>query len=299
MRLAINESRSIDAKPTERTEMEANTEAKPRTQQILSRWSGAVLFECELPEGVESGMAMRHALEMATDAHANLSVANLRGADLRGADLSDANLSGADLSGADLSGANLSDANLRGADLSVANLRGANLSDANLRGANLRGANLSVANLRGADLRGADLSGADLSDANLSGADLSGADLSGANLSDANLSVIRADFFDVLLRAPREIAGLRAALIAGRVDGSTYEGECACLVGTIAHVRGGQYNALGNGLMPDSDRSIERWFMGINRGDTPETNQVSAKTVEWLDEFVGLLAIATAPEVQA
>jgi uncharacterized protein YjbI with pentapeptide repeats len=233
--------------------------------QIRSRWNNdTVLFECDAPEGLESGLYMRHALEKATQARANLS------------------------------GANLSDADLSGANLSGANLRGANLRDADLSGANLSGANLSGANLRGADLSGANLSGANLSGANLSGANLSDADLSGANLSGANLRGFRADFWDVLLRAPHEIAGVRAALVEGRVDGSTYSGECACLVGTIANVRQADYSELGNNLNPDSGRPAEQWFMGIRKGDTPETNQQSKLAVEWLDELSGLLAIAKA-----
>jgi hypothetical protein len=130
--------------------------------------------------------------------------------------------------------------------------------------------------------------------ANLSGANLSDADLSGANLSGANLRGFRADFWDVLLRAPHEIAGVRAALVEGRVDGSTYSGECACLVGTIANVRQADYSELGNNLNPDSGRPAEQWFMGIRKGDTPETNQQSKLAVEWLDELSGLLAIAKA-----
>ena len=129
-------------------------------QQIKSWWTDAVLFECDVPDGIESGLRMRYALEKASEAGANLSDANL----------SDANLSGAYLSGANLRGANLSDANLSGA---------------NLRGANLRGANLSDANLSDAYLSGAYLSGANLSDANLSDANLSDANLRGANLRGA------------------------------------------------------------------------------------------------------------------
>jgi hypothetical protein len=114
--------------------------------QIVSRWnSDTILFECEAPEGLDSGLHMRHALEQATAARANL----------RGANLSDANLSGAYLSGAYLSGANLSGANLSGAYLSGAYLSGANLSGANLSDANLSGAYLSGANLSGANLSGA------------------------------------------------------------------------------------------------------------------------------------------------
>jgi hypothetical protein len=171
---------------------QAESMAKPTKIQIKHRWTGAVLFECDVPPE-HSGMAMRYALEKATTERRNL-----------------------------------------------------------------RGSNLSVS----------DLSVSDLSD-------------------------IKADLFDILLRAPREVDGLRDALVSGRVDGSTYEGPCCCLVGTIANVRGGcNYQELGNGISPNSSRSAERWFFGIKKGDTPETNQISQITVEWLDEFVVLLGAA-------
>ncbi|ASC63625.1 hypothetical protein B9P52_04660 [Achromobacter denitrificans] len=115
--------------------------------EIKNRWTGTVLFTADVPEGTESGLITRVALEQAVEARANLGDANLRGANLRGANLGDANLRGANLRGA-----NLGDANLRGANLGGANLRGANLADANLGGANL-----GYANLGGADLGGANL----------------------------------------------------------------------------------------------------------------------------------------------
>jgi len=71
-------------------------------QQIKNRYTNAVLFECDVPES-HSGMAMRYALEKATQSGANLSDANLSGANLSGAYLSGANLRGANLSGANLS----------------------------------------------------------------------------------------------------------------------------------------------------------------------------------------------------
>ncbi|MBF6931771.1 pentapeptide repeat-containing protein [Acinetobacter baumannii] len=98
--------------------------------EIKNRFTQEVLFTCDVPEGMESGMIARHALESA--------IAD--DADLRDADLRDANLRGADLRGADLRDADLRDANLRGADLRGADLRGADLRGANLRDANLRGA---------------------------------------------------------------------------------------------------------------------------------------------------------------
>ncbi|WP_186019905.1 pentapeptide repeat-containing protein [Burkholderia gladioli] len=237
--------------------------------EILNRWTLKVMFECEAD-------SMKVAVELACKQGtylrgADLRDANLRGADLSGADLRDANLRGADLSGADLSGANL-----RGADLS-----GADLSGADLSGANLRGADLRDANLRGADLRDANLRGADLSGANLRGADLSGADLSGANLLP-----IKADFIEVISQAPREVPALIDALKAGRVDGSTYSGECACLVGTIANARGVDVDSSEFGIPKDSSRPVERFFMSIRKGDTPETNGASKLALEWAETWL-------------
>ena len=89
--------------------MQDATAPTKRTQKIVSRWdSSKVLFECELPEGMDSSVGMRHALEKATAARADLSGANLSYADLIGANLRGADLSGAYLGDADLSGANLS-----------------------------------------------------------------------------------------------------------------------------------------------------------------------------------------------
>ena len=94
--------------------------------QIKHRWNDSVLFECDVPEGLDSGLHLRHALEKATEARAYLSGANLSGANLSDAYLSGANLSGANLSDANLRGANLSDANLsdaKDAELAIARTR--------------------------------------------------------------------------------------------------------------------------------------------------------------------------------
>ncbi|MCA8326096.1 pentapeptide repeat-containing protein [Burkholderia cepacia] len=242
--------------------------------EILNRWTLKVIFECEAD-------SMKIAVEMACKqgtylSGADLSDANLRGANLRGADLSGANLSGAYLSGANLRDADLSDANLSGADLSGANLSGADLRDAYLRGANLSGADLRDAYLRGADLR----------DAYLRGADLSGANLSDANLRDADLLPIKADFIEVISQAPREVPALIDALKAGRVDGSTYSGECACLVGTIANARGIDVDSSELGIPKDSSRPVERFFMAIRKGDMPETNPASKLALEWAETWL-------------
>ena len=83
--------------------------------EIKHRYTNEVLFSCDVPDDVASGLHMRNALEKATASSANLSGANLSRADLSGANLYGANLSGADLSCANLYGANLSGADLSGA----------------------------------------------------------------------------------------------------------------------------------------------------------------------------------------
>ena len=75
--------------------------------QIRHRDTNAVLFECEAPADLSSGLRMRHALEKATQARANLARANLARANLARANLDGANLDGASLYGANLDGANL------------------------------------------------------------------------------------------------------------------------------------------------------------------------------------------------
>ncbi len=173
---------------------------------------------------------------------------------------------------------------LSGANLSDANLSDANLSDANLSYADLSYADLSRADLSYANLSDANLSGANLSDANLSRANLSRANLSYADLSRANLSGAREDFRSVLDLAPAEAPGLLLAIREGRIDGSHYEGDCCCLVGTIANLRECRYDRI-DGVTPNSSRPSERLFMGISPGHVPAINPV-AKIVEgWIMEW--------------
>jgi hypothetical protein len=89
----------------------------------------------------------------------------------------------------------------------------------------------------------------------------------------------------VLSSAPAEVPALRAALLEGRVDGATYTGDCACLVGTLANARHCKVNDIP-GLTPNSSRPIEIFFCGINEGDTPETSQFSALALQWADEWL-------------
>jgi len=191
-------------------------------------------------------------------------------------------------------------ADLRGANLLGANLRGANLLGANLRGANLRGADLLGANLRGADLLGANLRGANLLGANLRGANLRGADLLGADHWRHPLWSTRQDLLSILDQAPAEVAALRAAMVDGKINGSTYsDGECGCLCGTIGIVHAGSAaesvvtTALDElGIKPDGSRPAEQWVVSIRLGDKPL--DVSDESIDWKEQSEGVFRLSWA-----
>ena len=288
----------------------AETAADVRTALVAAVKQGADLQDADLQGADLQGADLQGAdlqgayLRGAYLQDADLRDADLRDADLQDANLRDANLQDANLRRANLRRANLRDANLRDADLRDADLQDANLQDANLQDANLRGADLRDADLRRADLRDADLRRANLRGADLRDADLQDADLRGANLQDANLRGaddnprhplfhVRRDVWSVLDITPAEVPVLREKLVAGEVNGSCYEGSCACLVGTIANVRGVAFDAVEEmgGLRPDSSRPAEQWFMPIRPGDVPvdeperEGQYRAAAAVRWIDEW--------------
>ena len=259
---------------------------------ILDRWTRAPLWTGE-------AASLGDAVVRAIARGAILTGADLAGADLTGADLRDAVMRRVDLTGADLTGADLTRVNIRGAVLAGVNLTGVNLTDADLRGSDLTGAVLTGAVLTGVSLAGAnltntvltsvDLTGSDLTNAVLTNTDIADAvlarvNLTGANLADAVPTRFREDVEAVLALAPNEVPGLLLALREGRIDGSCYDGDCACLVGTIANLRGVGPFGLGD-LRPDADRPAERWFLAIRPGHTPERSHVVSITIGWIEAW--------------
>ncbi len=152
--------------------------------------------------------------------------------------------------------------------------------------------NLFRASLVGARLDGASLDGASLDGASLDGASLVGASLDGASLEQAILDRIKFDFFGRLTALAKEVPGLRLALIEGRVNGSAYQGECACFMGTIGNLRHCNVKQISE-VRADPDSATERFFLAIRKGDTPENNQVSKIVVGWIDEWTALMMVAT------
>ncbi len=168
----------------------------------------------------------------------------------------------------------------KNADLSYADLSYADLSYANLSSANLRYADLSSADLSSADLRSADLSSANFRYANLRYANLRYADLSSADLSDT-----KKDFLERLSKAKDEVKGLYDYLMKGKINGTSYEGDCACFCGTIANIRKENYKEMSIDLRPDSSSPTEIFFMTIQKGDLPQSNPVADIVRTWIEEF--------------
>ena len=84
---------------------------------------------------------------------------------------------------------------------------------------------------------------------------------------------------------PESASGLRLALVEGRVEGSTYYGECSCIKGTIRKLMNVKWME-DIGLVQDPESPAELWFLGIRKGDTDKDNPYSFLAVQWIDEFL-------------
>ena len=128
----------------------------------------------------------------------------------------------------------------------------------------------------------------------LRGANLRGANLRGADLSGANLRSFKSDLWMTLTQNRNEVPALVAALKGGHVDGSTYSGDCACLVGTIANAR----HVSADTLEKNASNPAEQWFLMIKKGDKPGDDTgggfASKMALDWTLEWCALNSIEIA-----
>ena len=151
---------------------------------------------------------------------------------------------------------------------------------------------LEKAVAEGADLEGAYLKGADLEGAYLEGADLEGAYLKGAylrgvkNLPQWFINVCSRDLLFVFEHLKEELPFLREKIISGEVEGTQYEGECACLIGTFGKGDMAECKKVATKI-PFYDIGLhnygEQWFWNIRKGDTPENNSFAKHALELID----------------
>jgi len=147
-----------------------------------------------------------------------------------------------------------------------------------------------VVDLNGADLKRADLRGANLEGANLRGAFLKGANLRGAILPESWVRKCSDDILSIL-RSPAlngEVVFLRTALVEGRINGDFYEGECVCLIGTLAQAGEEGVNSFCKRIerQRDSHSPAERFFFAISEGDTVDSNPCVEIALALCDEVL-------------
>jgi len=125
-----------------------------------------------------------------------------------------------------------------------------------------------------------------LQQATKKGADLRGAYLEGAkNIPDSYINQCSRDMLFIFQNLKKELKGLRKAIIEGRIDGTQYEGKCACLIGTLANVDGGMEKVCSG--IPFYEKGLhnysEQWFWQIKEGDTPENNFFAEHALKLID----------------
>ena len=123
--------------------------------------------------------------------------------------------------------------------------------------------------------------------ANLRDANLRDANLYAADLTDADLRRFKSCLWMTLTTYKSEVPALIESLKAGRIDGSKYSGECACLMGTIANAKSVHVDTL-----PKNSRDAsERWFLMIKKGDKPGDatggGYAAKMALEWVEEWQG------------
>ena len=112
------------------------------------------------------------------------------------------------------------------------------------------------------------------------------------NWSKARRAEARQDIRKILALAPSEVVGVRDALVADKINGNLYEGECCCLVGTIAKLRGISvqtqcwFYPLERAIRADPERPAEQFFASIREDETPETNGYAKLALSWIDEWI-------------
>jgi hypothetical protein len=98
------------------------------------------------------------------------------------------------------------------------------------------------------------------------------------------------DILFILNCLKSEVPALKEKLLAGEVDGTQYEGECACLVGSLAKTKGSVDKVCA--AIPFYEKGThnmgETFFLNIHEGDKPETNWFSKHALRLCNEVLGL-----------
>jgi hypothetical protein len=106
--------------------------------------------------------------------------------------------------------------------------------------------------------------------------------LSSNNLGSLVYTAVRVAVQGRVREYVAEIPALLEAMRRGRIDGTTYNGECRCLVGTIAAARRVDPKEIGTRpwLLE------ERWFLQFRPGMTPGNSWAMRVTYQWIEDVL-------------
>ena len=130
-----------------------------------------------------------------------------------------------------------------------------------------------------------------LESAVLSGADLRNAIKKIEELPQQFVNICSRDMLFIFQHLKEELPFLREQLINGNVDGTQYEGKCACLIGTAANAKknGNRIETICKQI-PYYDKGThnmgETWFLSIHVGDTPKSSIFAKHAVDLIDEIL-------------
>jgi hypothetical protein len=132
-----------------------------------------------------------------------------------------------------------------------------------------------------------------LQDAVLRGADLRGAVLRGikGDLPQAYVNEASREMLFIFEHLKSELPYLREKLVAGEVDGTQYEGDCACLIGSLGQGTSEGVDQVCEAI-PYYEKGLhnisEQWFWNIREGDTPESSPFAKQALKLIDDVLAL-----------
>ena len=220
---------------------------------IMNRLGTAIRFSVEVVDSMPPDLISRAAFGLLKESTKDFDNCNL----------SALSFSRCTFIGYNFSNNTFRDRTIRSGIFTDCNFSGCDFTYSGLYAATFSNCNFSNCDFTNSDLHEADFHHCDFSNSSFTDCSLPGTLFDNCNLQDANLTPIRDDVWAVLDMSPREVPALRTALLEGRLDGSAYPG-----------------------LKPDANRPAERFFSGITKGNTPNTNAISAIALGWVDEWI-------------
>jgi hypothetical protein len=251
---------------------------------VLNRWTGKVQFTAEIETTPDMARGWKLRLAVAWALANSMPV---KSAMLDGADFTDYICP----SGSRFDGSSFVDSSFDGSSFVGSSFVGSSFVGSSFVGSSFDDSSFDGSSFVGSSFDGSSFVGSSFVGSSFDGSSFVGSSFVGSSFDDSSFDGecdAKADFIEVISRARLEIPAMVKALREGRVNGSTYEGECACLVGTLE-------NAGATGLPHDSERPIERWFMMISEGDKPGDSSPGGyaigKALEWALEYCALTGI--------